>query len=235
MRYDKSPQKGLGFGTVSKNLKKRLLKDKRQGPPRREDRRQRRPQDHTFYTPLRVPMGRIYAQLEDKRILPKPHKLKAPPNRMDEKKYCEYHKDHGHDIDECRLLKAEIEKLIRRGQLKEFIKRDQGSPSRRRGRTPPRRNMDSDKDNDVAPRRVNTISDGIAGEAIPRRRYARRSIYALAPMITIDREPITFLESELVGLELPHDVPLVISPIIENFAVAQILVDIGSSAELMID
>ncbi|GAA0183329.1 hypothetical protein LIER_30757 [Lithospermum erythrorhizon] len=30
------------------------------------------------------------------------------------KKYCEYHKDHGHDTDECRLLKSEIEKLIRR-------------------------------------------------------------------------------------------------------------------------
>ncbi|GAA0169574.1 hypothetical protein LIER_24025 [Lithospermum erythrorhizon] len=106
MRYDESPQKGLGFVTVSKNLKKRLLKDIRQGPPRREDGRQHRPQDHTFYTLLRVPVGRIYVQLEDKRILSKTHKLNTPPNRRDKKKYCEYHKYHGRDTDEYRLLKA---------------------------------------------------------------------------------------------------------------------------------
>ncbi|GAA0140657.1 hypothetical protein LIER_01964 [Lithospermum erythrorhizon] len=46
---------------------------------------------------------------------PRPQKIKAPPNRRDLRKYCEYHKDHGHDTDESRILKAEIEKLIKRG------------------------------------------------------------------------------------------------------------------------
>ncbi|GAA0157980.1 hypothetical protein LIER_15123 [Lithospermum erythrorhizon] len=123
---------------------------------------------------------------------PKPLKLKVPPNPRDEKKLCEYHKYHGHDTDECRLLNAEIENLIRQGQLKEFVRKDQGSPSRLRGRTPPRRNTDSDKDHDAAPqitRRVNTISGGIAGggdTSNARRRYARIFVYSLAPMMTID-------------------------------------------------
>ncbi|GAA0142584.1 hypothetical protein LIER_03447 [Lithospermum erythrorhizon] len=66
-----------------------------------------------------------------------------------------------------------------------------------------------------------------------RRRYARRSVYALAPMMTIDLEPITFLERELAGLELPHDDPLVISPIIANVVVARMLVDTGSSTDIL--
>ncbi|GAA0149693.1 hypothetical protein LIER_36976 [Lithospermum erythrorhizon] len=136
---------------------------------------------------------RIYAQLEDKRILPKSHKIKLPPNRRDEKNYCEYHKDHGHDTDEFRLLKADIEKLIRQGQLKEFVRRYQGSPLRRRERTPPWRNIHINKDHNDTSRitgRVDTISGGIAGggdTSNARRKYARRSMYALAPITTIDR------------------------------------------------
>ncbi|GAA0141283.1 hypothetical protein LIER_02460 [Lithospermum erythrorhizon] len=83
---------------------------------------------------------------------------------------------------------------------------------------------------------VDPISGGIDGGgdiSNARRRYARRSIYALSPMMTIDREPITFSESELAGLELPHDNPLVISPIIANFMVARILVDMGSLADIL--
>ncbi|GAA0158758.1 hypothetical protein LIER_15703 [Lithospermum erythrorhizon] len=93
--------------------------------------------------------------------------------------------------------------------------------------------MDGDKDQEVAPRvtgRVDTISRGIArggDTSNARRRYARRSVYALAPMMMIDREPINFLESELVGLELPYDDPLVISSIVANFMVSRMLVDTG--------
>ncbi|GAA0156298.1 hypothetical protein LIER_13824 [Lithospermum erythrorhizon] len=36
-----------------------------------------------------------------------------PQNKKDMSKFCQYHKDHGHDTDDCRHLK--IEKLIQRG------------------------------------------------------------------------------------------------------------------------
>ncbi|KAL0445179.1 UNVERIFIED_CONTAM: hypothetical protein Slati_2240600 [Sesamum latifolium] len=39
-------------------------------------------------------------------------------------KYCHFYKDRGHDTEECYHLKNEIEKLIRRGYLREFV--DQG-------------------------------------------------------------------------------------------------------------
>ncbi|GAA0155893.1 hypothetical protein LIER_13514 [Lithospermum erythrorhizon] len=52
-------------------------------------------------------------------------------------------------------------------------------------------------------------------------------------MATIDKEPLSFSDSELAGLELPQDDPLVISPIIANFVIARMLVDTGSLADIL--
>lgn len=38
--------------------------------------------------------------------------------------WCEYHKARGHDTENCFALKNEIEKLIRKGMLKKYVKDD---------------------------------------------------------------------------------------------------------------
>ena len=45
--------------------------------------------------------------------------MKAPSRSRDEK-YCRFHRDHGHDSEQCIQLKDEIEVLIRRGYLKKY-------------------------------------------------------------------------------------------------------------------
>ena len=47
--------------------------------------------------------------------------MKSDPVRRDDTKYCEFHKDHGHRIDDCIQLKKEIEYLIRRGHLSRYV------------------------------------------------------------------------------------------------------------------
>ena len=46
------------------------------------------------------------------------------PNKRNKSKYCRFHKDHGHDTDECYDLKQQIENLIKQGKLRHFVERD---------------------------------------------------------------------------------------------------------------
>ncbi|GAV71667.1 hypothetical protein CFOL_v3_15157, partial [Cephalotus follicularis] len=63
-----------------------------------------------------------------------PEKLRSPAERRDVEKYCRYHRDHGHDTEECGQLKNQIEDLIRRGHLRKYVDRDapQGRREQRR-------------------------------------------------------------------------------------------------------
>ena len=47
--------------------------------------------------------------------------MKSDPVKRDDTKYCEFHKGHGHRIDDCIQLKKEIEYLIRRGHLSCYV------------------------------------------------------------------------------------------------------------------
>ncbi|GAA0139895.1 hypothetical protein LIER_01354 [Lithospermum erythrorhizon] len=178
--------------------------------------------------------------MEDKKALPKPQRIKALPYRRDLKKYYEYHKHHGHDTDDCRLLKAELEKLIRRGQLSKFVKNDQKGSPRGYREPSPLRHVNDRRGNDRSPQitgRVDTISRGIAGgldTSNTRRKYARMAVYSLGTSTaTHDLGEISFSNKELTGLELPHDDPLVVSHTVSNFVVVRMLVDTGSSADII--
>ena len=50
--------------------------------------------------------------------------MRGDLNKRNRNKYCRFHRDHGHDTDECFDLKQQIENLIRQGKLKNFLGRD---------------------------------------------------------------------------------------------------------------
>ena len=80
----------------------------------------------TEYTPLAMSRGKILAEivvadLTEAGVQPP----KAPSEErkgVDQTKYCQLHKCHGHNTDDCIHLKDAIELLIQRGRLKQFIK-----------------------------------------------------------------------------------------------------------------
>ena len=47
--------------------------------------------------------------------------MRGPKSKRDPNKYCRYHRDRGHTTDECRQLKDEIEGLISRGFLRQYV------------------------------------------------------------------------------------------------------------------
>ncbi|GMN32150.1 hypothetical protein TIFTF001_041690 [Ficus carica] len=47
---------------------------------------------------------------------------KLPENlARDTSKYCEFHKDYGHNTVDCRALRAEVAELLKKGHLREFL------------------------------------------------------------------------------------------------------------------
>ncbi|CAI9106445.1 OLC1v1005600C1 [Oldenlandia corymbosa var. corymbosa] len=57
--------------------------------------------------------------------LPTPKPLPPNPNRSTEQ-YCEYHKDHDHDTEDCPELKMEIENEVKSGKFQQYVQGPSG-------------------------------------------------------------------------------------------------------------
>ena len=100
--------------------KKGQTKDKRE-----QDNRKTGPLGRSQnYTPLNAPLDQVLMQIKDDPSLKWPKKKKGDPNKRNKNKYCRFHRDHGHDTNECYDLKQQIENLIRQGKLWHFVGRD---------------------------------------------------------------------------------------------------------------
>ncbi|GAV84247.1 hypothetical protein CFOL_v3_27691, partial [Cephalotus follicularis] len=157
-------------------------------------------------------------------------------------KYCRYHRDHGHDTEECRQLKNQIEDLIRKGHLRKYVDRDapQGRREQRREEAP---RQQVEQQQQQQPRGViHTISGGVASggdDSNARKAYGRQSLavqqvpHSKRLRTGGDEEVISFSEADYEGVRLPHDDPVVVTLLVELFTMKRILIDNGSSADIL--
>lgn len=76
--------------------------------------------------------------VHDKNFLPWTQLVKSDPKCNDPNKYCQYHQlTYSHDMNNCFQLMNENERLVNRGHLENFIKKDKGSSSRPEERKEP--------------------------------------------------------------------------------------------------
>ncbi|GAV75197.1 hypothetical protein CFOL_v3_18676, partial [Cephalotus follicularis] len=145
-----------------------------------------------------------------------PVPLRSSTEKRDSNKYCRYHHDHRHDMEECRHLNNEIEDLIRKGHLRKYVDRD--APQGRRERR------------EEAPHQE---------EEQARKAYARQTFavqqYTHSKRLKIggEDEVISFLEANYKGVRLPHDDPVVVTFQMELFTMKRILIDSGSSTDIL--
>ncbi|XP_023921461.1 uncharacterized protein LOC112032927 [Quercus suber] len=95
-------------GAEKPREKKKEKDDDRRGQKR--DRGDRRNDDGNRR--LVIPVDQILMEIKEEQYLKWPRPLQSPPSVRDKRKYCCFHKDHGHYKEDCRDLKEQIEELI---------------------------------------------------------------------------------------------------------------------------
>ncbi|XP_034692337.1 uncharacterized protein LOC117919297 [Vitis riparia] len=63
-----------------------------------------------------------------------PRPLGSDPSRRDHSKKCAYHKEHGHTTETCRSLQYLVERLIKAGHLRQYLRSDARDGDASRGR-----------------------------------------------------------------------------------------------------
>ncbi|RZS02565.1 hypothetical protein BHM03_00032631, partial [Ensete ventricosum] len=84
--------------------------------------------------PLNSTRTEIFFQIREKGLLKAPSPMKSHPKRHDKRRYCRFHREYGHDTEECRDLQYQIEDLIRRGHLRRYVREQPSLPHGRPSR-----------------------------------------------------------------------------------------------------
>nr|XP_023870701.1 uncharacterized protein LOC111983264 [Quercus suber] len=188
-------------------------------------------------------VDQILAQIKDEHYLKWPRSLHSSPNVCDKRKYYCFHKDHRCYTEDCRDLKEQIEELIRKGKLLKFVKKGDSSRSR-----------DDNKGQHEVPQkeedRMPLCPQSVIGEIMTitggpstgrsfkflRKSYQRQvnSVHSMPPLKQRQTDQdMLFLEEDAKGVKQSHNDLLVIMLMIEGFNTIRVMVDNGSSLDII--
>ncbi|XP_065617618.1 uncharacterized protein LOC136062473 [Quercus suber] len=158
-------------------------------------------------------------QIKDDPSLKWPEKMKGDPNKRNKNKYCRFHRDYGHDIDECYDLKQQIENLIRQGKLRHFVGRDH-KDEKLKGK------MEESSRPPFGEIRV------IIGSTSTGQSSKSKKMYLKVTRQT-DEPTISFTDEEAERIHHPHNDAIVITLLIVDYITRRVLVDNGSLADIL--
>uniref|UniRef100_A0A2N9ERC7 RNA-directed DNA polymerase n=1 Tax=Fagus sylvatica TaxID=28930 RepID=A0A2N9ERC7_FAGSY len=190
------------------------------------------PAKFSSFTPLNTPIDKLLLQIQDDPSLRWPGKIRSDPNSRPKNLYCRFHRDHGHLTEECVALKEQVEALIRQGKLQKYVSR----PAK------PQAQKEQTEHNRPGP--IGEIRTIIGGPASGGTSRASRKAYArqVHNIMVVQRPPknirlddhiISFSKEDARGTHQPHDDALVITINIAGFTTRRVMVDNGSSADIL--
>ena len=160
-------------------------------------------------------------------------KMKGDPNKPNRNKYCRFHRDHGHDTDECFDLKQQVENLIRQGKLKSFLGRDH-KDEKLKGKA------EESSRPPLGEIRV-IIGESSTGQSSKSKKAYLKVVQSIqlsrrSPRArSTDEQAITFINEDAERIHYPHDDAIVITLLIADYTTRRVLVDNGSLADILYD
>ncbi|KAF3565434.1 hypothetical protein DY000_02014365 [Brassica cretica] len=164
--------------------------------------------------------------------------MKAPDSCWNLGFWCDFHRDHGHKTEDCVALKIEVNELLKKGHLWVFLsekakvhlsKETTGKPTEAAPVSPPRPD-----------RVIHVISggseiSGISHAAAKKSNWnAKHGLEAAKPKrLLLGTDEISFTAKEQEKVLTPHHDALVISLTVAKCLVKRILVDNGSSGNII--
>uniref|UniRef100_A0A2N9IAX1 RNase H type-1 domain-containing protein n=1 Tax=Fagus sylvatica TaxID=28930 RepID=A0A2N9IAX1_FAGSY len=201
------------------------------------------PSFRAFGTVFKEPIYRLIEKIKREPFFTWPPKLIGNPDSRDTKLYCNYHKDTGHMTENCHKLKVHLEHLATEGHLDQYI---DTKLSKMKG--PSTTSEQPNTSDTVAAGIIHVIHDPLCSivstgsyrSQMQKAAHLRRSFSIVnsvhpAPICSVSggvmEQVISFSDSDLKDVQLPHNDPLVVTLRIGNYDVERILIDQGSFAE----
>lgn len=181
-----------------------------------------------------MPIYRLIDKIQDEPYFSFPNAKMGTENgrTKNERVRCSYHKEQGHFTTGCKPFKAFLEQLVAAGHLRAYI--DQNKTDARAARTV------AQAEDDIP---IINVIHGLADPEETARLHAEIKDAKLVMNIGSDAKrfrkdssakcAITFTERDLDNVQLPHSDALVVTLRIGPAFVKRVLVDQGSSAEVM--
>ncbi|XP_070028643.1 uncharacterized protein [Nicotiana sylvestris] len=159
-----------------------------------------------------------------------PKEMTSNPNRHNPDHWCEFHNDHEHKMAGCRLLPGEVDHLLKQGYLTELFSE--------RGKQAYIKNRQEPPKSPSPKRTVNVIS---GGEDINCVMYTTANKVSKVTIThgkrvrhVLEEESITFDDADADGVLSPHNDALVISLPVHDTNVKRVLIDPGSSVNIIL-
>ena len=193
-------------------------------------------------SPLSISYERLFPHICDLSDFRWPEPIKTDPTRKDQNIRCSYHKDHEHITEQCKSLHYLVEKLIKAKHLEKYVRITNGQSE-----TTPKAIVQAL----TSPATLIVVINYIHGSPIDNKHSSRRQRRKLLCATSI-REQMnsiqrTFAEGSVHPVDdiiifppidvnwvlQPHEDALILTLGVGGFDVRRILVDLGSSVDLL--
>ncbi|PON44891.1 hypothetical protein PanWU01x14_263730, partial [Parasponia andersonii] len=173
---------------------------------------------------LNTPIDVIYLQNRDRSIFKDPPKSGVPEHMKNRNRYCQFHRDFGHDTVHCRNLYAQVMLAIHTGRLGQYVKNDETRPRPDTARTEKGKQIQASGSEEQTLRVVPTIVGRLdltddqeenqrrLKKAEGRAKRWKGMGHSVNNVISekdhINATPIVFTRQDLTTVRRPHDDPL---------------------------